>query len=183
MINKKIGDLLVEVQPEFGIAKFIVHGTNCQGAFKSGFAGQMRKVYPNAYHSYMRAHHCIGLKLGETTVCGNDRFMIYNANTQEYYGRDPSVQYVSYEAVRSCFKEINEDALASLYQRITHADGTYESINIVEIHFPLIGCGLGNGDWDIISGIIEEELDPKLDVYLWVLPNTKHNTLNTDLFS
>ncbi|AUS02947.1 macro domain protein [Vibrio phage 2.275.O._10N.286.54.E11] len=166
MINKKVGDLLLEVTPEDGKFKIIMHGTNCQGKYKSGFAGQMRRVHPEAYSSYIRQHQMNGLALGECTTSGDERLTIVNANTQEFYGRDPNVVYVSYNAIRSCCKEISSIA---------------KEFPDAEIHFPLIGCGLANGDWEVVSDIINDELG-HLQLFLWTLPDTAPN-LNPDFFS
>jgi hypothetical protein len=39
--------------------------------------------------------------------------------------------------------------------------------DVTEVGLPLVGCGLGNGDWSIISQIIEQEaLDFTPIVYL-----------------
>lgn len=182
MISNNIGDLLVQVHPEFGKCKFIVHGTNCQGKYKSGFAGQMRRTYPNAYDAYIRAHNNGKLLLGHVTTCGDNSFMIVNANTQEYYGRDPNTQYVSYDAIESCFTIIKEMTDGLLYSTFVHSDGTKEFIDDVQIHFPLIGCGLANGKWDVVSSIIEKVIPDDRSLILWTLPKTSPN-LDPDFFS
>ena len=75
---------------------------------------------------------------------------VVNAYTQYNFGKVKR-QYVDYDAVRSCFKEIK-----------TTFSGH-------RIGFPLIGAGLGGGDWDVISRIIDEELEGE-DFTLVVLP-------------
>jgi len=38
-----------------------------------------------------------------------------------------------------------------------------------DIHFPLIGCGLDGGNWNIVENIINEVLDDTAKNNLWVL--------------
>lgn len=75
-----------------------------------------------------------------------------NAVTQKYYGRTSGKVYVDYNAVRRCFKLVNTCNLILMYDTV---------------NFPLIGAGLG-GDWEIISKIIDEELDDSLNKVLWL---------------
>ena len=65
------------------------------------------------------------------------KLIIVNAYTQFKFG---SGLQTDYEAVRSCFKIIKN------------------KFGELKIAYPKIGAGLGGGDWDIISKIIEEEL-------------------------
>lgn len=134
----------------------IVHGCNCQGKMRSGVASEIRDLYPEAYNKYKTVYDTNGLRLGSIIpVDVSDTLTIINAMTQEYYGRDKAVVYVSYDAVYECFEQIN--VLALQMNR--------------SVHFPLIGCGLGNGDWNIVSQIINDTLDSKIQKTLWVLPN------------
>jgi len=131
--------------------KVIVHGCNAQGKMQSGVAKAVRAAWPNAYTAYMKVYNWNvndprkGNKLDTgiiiPAVCGDK--VIVNAITQEYYGRDKDIVYVSYKAIRQAM--IHLRILARVYDQ-TH------------IAMPKIGSGLGNGDWDTIAKIIEEEL-------------------------
>jgi len=147
MINQITGDLL-DVKEGY-----IVHGCNAQGVMNSGVAKQIRERYPENYLVYKVSitqkklnfesplGHIIKYRIGD--------LMIINAITQDRYGRDGK-QYVNYDAVRDCFRKINEVVLKT--------DDLPKIVN-----FPLIGCGLGGGDWDIISKIIDDELDDSIE--------------------
>jgi O-acetyl-ADP-ribose deacetylase (regulator of RNase III) len=109
----------------------------------SGVAKVMREKYPEVYTAYANLHEYSGLSLGHTQmVITHDMKLVFNAMTQEYYGRDGK-QYVSYEAIRSCLRMIDVD---------------YEIPYRTKIALPKIGAGLGGGDWNIIEQIINEEL-------------------------
>jgi O-acetyl-ADP-ribose deacetylase (regulator of RNase III) len=78
-------------------------------------------------------------KLGNYTAIEDKGVIIVNAYTQYKYGRDK--MHTDYDAVRSVFKLIKK-----------YFSG-------LRIGYPLIGCGLGGGNWDIVSEIINEELN------------------------
>ena len=67
------------------------------------------------------------------------KFDIVNAYTQ--YGCNINMVNVDYDAIRSCFKAIKEKFSGK------------------KIGYPLIGAGLAKGNWNIISKIIDEELN------------------------
>lgn len=119
----------------------IIHGCNAQGVMGSGFAKFLRDLYPAIYDPY--AHYCkYNEALGKIVPVHYHDFSIINAITQQLYGRNPDFRYVSYLAIRTCFAEANK--LCHTHQ--------YRKLNM-----PMIGAGLANGDWRIISRLIEEE--------------------------
>ena len=122
----------------------VVHGCNAQGVMGSGVARVVRNDFPAAYYEYVRKYEEIGLKLGEIIAVSvlPGRYFI-NAITQEFYGGPPT-RYVDYNAVRAAFKSVKAFAKAW---------------DIETINYPMIGAGLGGGDWDTIAKIIDEELE------------------------
>ena len=122
----------------------VVHGCNAQGVMGSGVARVVRNNFPGAYYEYVRHHEEHGLKLGEV-VWANvlpGRY-IANAITQEFYGGDGK-KYVSDHAIRVAFGRVRRFA---------------EENGIETINYPMIGAGLGGGDWVVISKIIDEQLE------------------------
>jgi len=137
----------------------IVHGCNAQGVMGSGVAKQIRERFPEAYTTYLAMKEYGGMKLGGVSfasfhdVDDNPTKYVFNAITQEFYGRNPNIVYVSYDAIGEAFSLINDFC---------------KEYNIKEIAMPKIGAGLANGDWDRIKSIIEFECsDVKPIVYLW----------------
>jgi O-acetyl-ADP-ribose deacetylase (regulator of RNase III) len=119
--------------------RIIIHGCNAQGVMGSGVARFVRDKYPKAYDDYRAEYEANGLPLGSIVWSPQDtheEHLIGNAITQEFFGGNP-IRYVSYDAIERVIVEIN-----------SNADG--ESIAM-----PLIGAGLANGRWPIISSIIE----------------------------
>ena len=151
MIQIKYGDLL-EAK---GI---IVHGCNAQGVMGSGVAKQIKERWPECFREYQRhlkSFLNIGDSLGTvafwTAYDEPHRPVVANGITQKTYGRKGL--HVDYKALRDVFKQIKEVAFV---------------LNECRINFPLIGCGLGGGDWEIVSKIIDEELDDKFEKILWL---------------
>lgn len=122
----------------------IVHGCNCQGVMGAGIALEVKNRFPMAFHEYDRVHRSRGLKLGEICFAevAPNKFII-NANTQEGYSRVG--RQVSYDAIADCFTEVVK--LAKTLE-------THRGVKL-EIIFPMIGAGLGGGDWKVISAIID----------------------------
>jgi len=125
----------------------IVHGCNCQSTMSSGVAKAIRTAFPRAYTADVELHMAATDRLGTVSstkveaVYTGDDFRVINAYTQLWYGRGGN-RYVNYQAVRACFKYISLN---------------YCGIGTITA-YPLIGCGLGGGDWDVISSIIDEEM-------------------------
>jgi O-acetyl-ADP-ribose deacetylase (regulator of RNase III) len=146
-IKTIVGDLLSETT---GI---IVHGCNAQGAMNSGIAKQIRTKYPQVYRDYILCHQTAGLKLGDiiTTQVASDLYVV-SGITQEFYGRDPEMVYVNYDAIRSVFKKVRPLAISEC----------------LPVKFPTVGGGLGGGHWLTIQGIIEACLCTSVETFLFV---------------
>ena len=152
----------------------ICHGCNARGAFGAGIAKSIKEKWPfinGAYSNFLSTVDVYKDAVGsvfwqDTEIIRRDKTLPYlliaNLVTQETYGRDPKVRYVSYDAVESCFKEVKRYVIEQ------------DREELFDIHFPLIGAGLGNGSWKIISGIIKAvfEDDKRFKLHLWVLPGT-----------
>jgi len=120
----------------------IVHGCNAQGVMGSGVAKAIRDTYPEAYNLYRHRYNQQGLQLGEIIVYEYDSCrMVVNMITQEFYGKDGK-QYASYEAIETGFRNLH----AWIGETFMADPG---------VAIPMIGSGLGGGDWDKIAAIIE----------------------------
>lgn len=135
----------------------IIHGCNAQGVMGSGIAGQIKEKYPECFKEYRKFCESTEDKreiLGLVHAFSTENLVILNAITQFSFGKDGS-KYVSYKAVRDAFKTISE---------------MIDEAGINEINYPLIGAGLGGGDWTIISALIDEQFAkyPHVQRNLWV---------------
>lgn len=141
----------------------VVHGCNAQGVMGSGVAKEVREVYPGAYEAYRNAYEKHLKETGQALQLGRvvwytvskeePKLAIANAITQQFYGRDPKVRYVSYEAIETAFRRI----------------GAIAREHNLPVHYPMIGAGLANGDWGTIADIIDRELEG-VEHTVWTLP-------------
>jgi len=116
----------------------IVHGCNAQGAMNSGVAKDFRAKFPDAYKKYVIDLELFKMELGNISIYHETpELALYSVITQQNYGRDPSVRYVSYDAI--------DKAFGNLFQWVNRE---------YAVSMPQIGSGLGNGCWKAISEII-----------------------------
>jgi len=150
MITTKIGNLL-------DATGIIVHGCNSHGVMGSGVAKQIKDKWPDVYKNYDRRYLSQGLPMGSIDyIRVEPKVLVVNAITQKDYGRTSKL-YVSYNSIEATFIRINDLMLNDAQYRIPKI-----------VNFPLIGCGLANGDWDIVSKIIDEALDDHIEKVLWM---------------
>ncbi len=135
MIKYVKGDLMKASE------KIIIHGCNAMGVMGSGVAYLIRRDFPGAYKVYRDHYEAHGLRLGEVVWAKTRGKIIGNAITQGKFGRDGD-RYVDYDAVRSVIRVVNQVCV-----------NCYEH----SVALPKIGAGLGGGDWNVISEIIEQE--------------------------
>jgi hypothetical protein len=182
VITGNLIDSITEENTPLNVVRAICHGTNCQGVMGSGFAAFLRKKYPKVFVVYRNEYETKGLYLGGTsTAIGNyETFQLWNLNTQEFYRNykhtDGSIEpsnkvYCDYGAVNKSFSTMSAE-LCNYFGVNYIRDGLVPDteINTVEIHFPLIGCGLANGEWDKVREQIEAAVHPDIKLFLWRLP-------------
>lgn len=155
MIKINNGDLLKNIK-----SGIICHGVNAQGVMGSGIAIQIKKAYPEAFRVYFEQHKLKdSLEPGSISVASvnphpdQPPLYIINAVTQKFYGKGGN-RYVDYNAIKLCFEKINNFAIEN---------------KILDVNFPMIGAGLGGGDWTLISKIIDDTLDDSINKNLWIL--------------
>lgn len=127
---------------DFGL---ICHACNCQNKFGKGLAYNIRNRYPIVYHEFLKFGSLYKLpkdrlgKIQEVSI--NKNLSVINIFSQLYYGDSKltGIDYNNYSEMRKCFIELNKIR------------------NDRSIYFPYgFGCGLAGGEWDKVSGMIEE---------------------------
>lgn len=147
MVKYVIGDLLESN------CDYICHQVNCQGVMGSGIAKQIKEKWPEVYDDYKE----LCTNLGPRTLLGTIDIVetstgrnVINMFSQFNYGYNGS-RFTSYDAFCRALEQIRDYT----------APGS-------TIGFPKkIGCGLGGGDWKIISAMIESILGETHDVYIY----------------
>lgn len=145
MVNYVTGNLF---QVKTGI---IAHGVNCRGAFGSGVAGQIRKLYPFVRRAYLNKYDSEGWKLGEVQlVYATDDLTIANCATQYDFGTDKV--------------QADYGAIGEVFQKLI----AYCEEHDLPLALPRIGAGLAGGDWNVINNILQQaaqEKDVDITVY------------------
>lgn len=133
--------------------EYICHQVNCQGVMGAGIAKQIRERWPKVFASYH--NYCTKYDRDANTLLGNiwgvsiGTQWIVNMFAQDAWGYGG--RFTSYDAFAEC--------LDCVQSRLPKG-----SI----IGFPKnIGCGLGGGNWKVISALIEEILGDDYDVRIY----------------
>lgn len=172
-LNYITGDLLKSNE------SVIVHGVNARGVMNSGIAKAIRNRYPGNYDTYRQEYEKYvkdskvnHIPLGTIIpFFASDNRLIINAVTQKDFGKD-NKQYISYDAIATSMNSINEFIE---YVNNDNLDKTmlpnfWQKNKINSIGMPLIGAGLGGGDWPTIEDIISSKIT-ETEVNIYTLDN------------
>ena len=135
------GDLIQFVMA--GRFDVVIHGCNCFCTMGAGIAKLIRNNFPEAYKADLETVMGNKEKLGTYSQARIKRngniFTIVNGYTQyNFSGQGPLADY---GAIQKLFSMIKKD------------------FSNQRIGYPKIGAGLAKGDWEVISDIINKELD------------------------
>ncbi|AZQ55694.1 macro domain-containing protein [Burkholderia cenocepacia] len=124
----------------------IAHVVNNRGKWGRGFVVSLGKKYPVARDGYLELfrdeqHPPLGM-VQFLSVDNEKRIFVANMVSQDGIRKSSRdvAQYVSYSDLKICLGKICEFALA----------------NRLSVQMPMIGAGLGGGDWEVISTEIDE---------------------------
>ena len=142
------GDLIqLALDKKFDV---IIHGCNCFCTMGAGIARSIKTEFPEAYKADCLTtrgdHHKLGTISTITVIRDEHEITIVNAYAQFHY-RGSAIHYkgndgkTNYQAIESCMQQVKEKYTGK------------------RIGYPLIGAGLGGGDWSIISKIINRVLE------------------------
>lgn len=146
---KEVNDNLINMALN-GDFDVIAHGCNCFNTQNSGIARSLRDVWEGIYvidcltkkgdYNKLGTYSIFSTNINKNTDKEPVALHVLNCYTQFDYGRDKGKLYVNYDAIAMCMDKINH-----------HYKG-------LKIGLPMIGCGLANGDWNIVKKIIETRL-------------------------
>lgn len=140
MLKEKKGDLIKAALS--GEVNVIAHQCNCFNNMKSGIAPQIAKAFPEAEWVDKQTRKGDKDKLGKLSMAFQHNTLVFNLYGQYSYGKG---LHTNYEALRGSLRNMRHKLISS-------------NMDDLKIGLPLIGCGLGGGDWGTVSKIIEEEL-------------------------
>lgn len=152
-----IGDILISNTEDKEVV--VCHQVNCKGVMGAGLAKQVKQKFPAVFQLYKDKCRLIEAGIGgigDVQFCcllADEGYILTNVFGQNGYGRTKC--HTDYEALHKAFEKI-----AMAFPNAT-----------VRIPY-LMGCGLGGGNWEIVTTIINETLVNKgIDVEIWKLPS------------
>ena len=137
-----IGDIIEAASS--GGYDVLAHGCNCFSTMGAGVARVISRAYPDALKVDRESPLTPQEKFGTCTIAKCGDIHVANLYTQYNYGTHH--QQVDYNQLSSAFYQLSKWISSTDKPRSTH------------VLIPRIGVGLGGGDWDIISDIIEHRL-------------------------
>lgn len=136
MIKYKVKSLLDAMDD--GEVNIIAHQANCFHRMGSGIAPLIAAKWPQVREVDRQTPNGDLRKLGSVSRAEVGKGFVYNLYGQYYPGRN-----TDYEALRESLQKMSKDLIG---------------LEGVKIGLPKIGCGIGGGDWTVVSKLIEEEL-------------------------
>lgn len=134
----------------------ILQQVNCRGVMGSGVAKAIRDKWPKVFDEYKEkcfAKPPSSLLGTMIPVQVEDGLFVLNLFGQLNYGRELGHRYTSYDALDEALK-----TTSSWMKKHEFSD--------LDVHHPLIGSGLGGGNWPIVKALIEQHIG--YDTTLWV---------------
>ena len=140
-MRKIKGDLIeLAIDGEFDL---IIHGCNCFCTMGAGIAKTIKQKFPEAYKADLKTEKGNESKLGTISFAEsetyNGKLIIVNGYTQ--FNWRGTGKKADYDAIRKVFGIVKE------------------KFSGLRIGYPAIGAGLAGGNWNIISDIIDQELE------------------------
>lgn len=132
--------------------KLIIHQCNAQNVMGSGVAKAIRDKYPHVYEEYRTKFEFIpkAKRMGLVQVVEIDNGRSICNLIGQYHYLPRTIRHTSYDALTQGFEQIKRD-----YPK-------------EDVALPKIGCGLGGGNWKIVSAILESVFDDR-NIYVYEL--------------
>ena len=169
-INYVKGDA---THPNCACNRAIIHICNNMGQWGAGFVVALAKRWPATeryYREWCEAYPHPSLPLGINQIIRVERGThVVNMVAQDNSMRGdlPFVQYKHLDIgnypwldddmfiIPPAVPRVNYGALQKC---LSHAAFELRKRNILSVHAPRIGCGIGGGDWDIVELLLNKEL-------------------------
>ena len=143
---KEVRGNLIELFKE-GRFDFMIHGCNCFSSMNAGIARQIKEEFPQAFRADYKYEVDAPIdKLGEFSEVSFQSYgTIINAYTQYLPGAN-----FEYSALIDCLCSLMYECEKRSYRRKHNLKRNYKP----KLGLPLIGCGIGGGDFSIVKEIL-----------------------------
>lgn len=146
MIRYKVGDLIAAAKA--GEVNVIAHQANCFCTGKSGIAPLLFEAFPEMKKADDSTVKGDKSKLGKLSASVSPEFIGFNLYGQYHCIHKHPEYGTQYPALESSLKMMREVL-----------DKGIKGSQPFKVGFPLIGCGLAGGDWEIVSKLITEAFE------------------------
>lgn len=141
MIDFKLGNAVSALLD--GEVEFLMHCCNCQNAFGSGIAKEIRERIPSAYEADTVHHRrANGSILGSVSTDGS----VLNLYGQDYFGRKSSLMNDNFSRQLS---------YVALVEAMLEASKYVPKGSTIAVPY-LMGCDRAGGDWSTVLNLMEE---------------------------
>ena len=135
-------------------AKVLVNTVNTVGVMGKGIAKTFKEVYPEMFREYQGFCRDGSLTVGKLWLYKTPHKWILNFPTKQHWRGKSRLEYI----------EAGLDKFAATYDRKL----------LLQVSFPMLGCGNGELDWDDVRPLMEQYLRPlPIDVYIHLYPQSK----------
>lgn len=128
----------------------IAQSCNCFCNMGRGIAPQIAREFPEAKDADDATERGDKSKLGHFSVGQSSQYNVLIYNIYGQYGwKSEQVTYgTDYKSIFMGLRRMRDDLVSRFF--------TAEEVTTIKVGFPKIGCGFGGGDWEFISGMIDE---------------------------
>ena len=124
----------------------IAHGANCKCVMSAGIAAQIKKYFPEAYYADKYNSRIGYQKLGCLSECyyHEHKLTIFNLYSQFKLGAEFDLLFFT-------------SALTKMKMNLEYRLSIFDT-GILKIGLPMIGCGIGGGNWLEVKAVIQDVL-------------------------
>ncbi len=135
-------------------AKVWVNTVNTVGVMGKGIAKTFKAIYPEMFKQYKGFCEDGSLTVGKLWLYKTSHKWILNFPTKKHWRNKSRLEYI----------EAGLQKFAS----------TYDRKSLLQVSFPMLGCGNGDLDWDDVRPLMEQYLRPlPIDVYIHIYQQAK----------
>lgn len=138
----------------------IVNPCNCMGIAGAGLAKEFRKRFSKNFTAYRQACHDATLRVGKVFIYQTDLLANYHIQPK-YIINFPTKHHWNNPSTMEMI-ELGMDDMVKQILDLNANPKVAESWRIKSLGIPALGCGLGGLNWNDVSPLIEEKIQPLL---------------------
>ena len=129
-------------------SQVITNPVNCVGAMGKGLAKVFAQKFPEMETDYKKKCKNGEVSLGKPYLWESDKVQVLNFPTKDHWR--------------------NSSSLEGVKKGLEYLAQNYDEMGIGSIALPALGCGLGDLEWSAVKSLIQDVLDPILDLHVFV---------------